>query len=386
MQRTFVLGALAATAMVITAAAQAQDPAPPPMPATAGVGDDTLVVRGTDGAEKLNVVVGPDQVVVGGAVPGAGCAATAGGAVCNRGGFSRIDLDVGTGDDDVTVRNAVGVPLDAPAPLPGRVVTGGGDDKLGVAVPGPSYDTGEGDDSFTLGGFVPVIATGGPGRDLITLIASSPGNVISLDGVANDGPVGRTTGNVAATFERLLGGGGDDVLDASKTPFGVVLAGGLGNDRLVGGKGNDTLGVDDGADVYAGGGGVDTLNYGKAAKSGVTVTLDNKANDGRTGEKDNIGRDIERLGGTNFVDIFNLSASNRAGYTVVAGAGDDSIRDSRGANLIDGGAGDDSIKTSGDAGTTDRVGCGAGIDTASIGIDDTVKGCEKVSRVNDTPR
>lgn len=79
------------------------------------------------------------------------------------------------------------------------------------------------------------------------------------------------------------------------------LVGGTGNDTLNGQGGNDDLTGDAGADILDGGGQTDTVRY--PILNSVTVTLDGSANDGRSGEDDNV----------------------RAVETVITGAGNDRI-------------------------------------------------------------
>lgn len=389
-RRTAARGTLAAAALTaavagLGAVAQAQDPVV--VPATVAISDDTLVVRGDDGVQNFNVIVGESEVRIFGATAGPGCASAGAATVCNRGGFSQLDIDSRAGDDTFTVRVDGSVVNGATvSPLPGRVLAGPGNDVVGAGVAGPTYDLGEGDDNLSVG-FEPIIAIGGPGKDRFAVTDKSPGWTIRLDQVANDGPAGKVTGRIDPTFEQLAGAEKNDVLDASKVAYPVRLIGGPGDDRLIGGKSADILGVDDGADVLAGGPGRDTLNYGSVAKTGVSIKLDDKANDGRSGERDNIARDIERLGATNFPDIVNLSGSTKSGYTVATGAGSDSITDGTGPNVISAGSGNDSIKTVGDGGLgADRVSCGLGTDTLFADIDDKINGCEKVTRSNTIPR
>jgi hypothetical protein len=106
----------------------------------------------------------------------------------------------------------------------------------------------------------------------------------------------------------------------------------------------------------------------------VTVTLAEGGDDGEAGERDSIHADVEN---------------------VVAGAGNDRIVGTAGANDLDGGPGDDSIDAAGgvDAvqggsgndsivaldGVQDRVDCGPGVDSAVIDAFDSADGCEFVS-------
>jgi Ca2+-binding RTX toxin-like protein len=68
----------------------------------------------------------------------------------------------------------------------------------------------------------------------------------------------RLTGGLAVPA-LLLGGGGNDTLDAAGSTAANVLVGGAGNDTLLGGSGNDLLIGGLGNDVLHGNGGDDVL-------------------------------------------------------------------------------------------------------------------------------
>jgi hypothetical protein len=118
----------------------------------------------------------------------------------------------------------------------------------------------------------------------------------------------------------LFGGAGRDLVDGgSGSDF---LRGGVGNDHLQGGRGDDRLRGGTGSDLLEGDGpasmfrddptprGADTLRGGRGVDSAVydftsftdplraapklNVTLDSQANDGRSGERDNVASDVER--------------------------------------------------------------------------------------------
>ena len=92
----------------------------------------------------------------------------------------------------------------------------------------------------------------------------------------------------------LIGTAAADTL--SGTARDDSLYGREGDDRLNGGAGIDSVDGGAGADDIRGGSGSDdAVSYG--ASNGVTVTLDDRANDGAPGERDNVHRDIEDLYG-----------------------------------------------------------------------------------------
>ena len=147
---------------------------------------------------------------------------------------------------------------------------------------------------------------------------------------------------------RVLGGAGNDKIDARGTSGTGQYFGGTGNDRveagrgidfLSGGAGDDYLDGGFGDDMVVGGAGMDTL-YG----------LD--------------GEDI--LDGGRDKDYLDGSAGNDI---VIGGQGDDVVIGGRGDDRLFGGDGDD-LLSAGDG--TDSVWGDGGNDTAQAGRDDTV--------------
>jgi hypothetical protein len=162
----------------------------------------------------------------------------------------------------------------------------------------------------------------------------------------------------------LSGDAGNDTLSVPTQHANVVLVGGAGNDVLRGGPGdNDRLFGGRGSDDLSGGGGTDGVYYRNAllnvtcvcwdaddATVGITASIDDVANDGVPGERDNIHGDIERLLGTDFNDTLIGSAN----ADVLAGTAGDDVIDGRGGNdqlfgqlgsdTITGGAGQDVVR------------------------------------------
>ncbi|HEX3358722.1 MAG TPA: calcium-binding protein [Tepidisphaeraceae bacterium] len=133
--------------------------------------------------------------------------------------------------------------------------------------------------------------------------------------------------------EMLEGGAGNDSISGSGG--NDVLIGGRGNDTLVGGKGDDELGPGLGADLLSSGPGTDIASY-RERVSGLNLSLDNIANDGGTGEMDNILTDVENITGGSGADrIVGDSANNRldgwfnsdpsAKDTFIGGGGNDTL-------------------------------------------------------------
>jgi Ca2+-binding RTX toxin-like protein len=163
-------------------------------------------------------------------------------------------------------------------------------------------------------------------------------------------------------YDGLFGGPGNDYLDGGKggdSLFGEdgddQLAGGdgddhfspgAGNDIVLGGRGRDDMVYSPGADDYHGGSDLtrnqpqDILSY-QFVKQPVTVTLDDRANDGTAGEGDNVHSDIERVLGGDVGDT--LSGNN--GPNALAGlSGDDKLYGYGGNDELDGGYDQDEIR------------------------------------------
>jgi Ca2+-binding RTX toxin-like protein len=278
----------------------------------------------------------------------------------------------------------------------------------------PSHITvssGAGQDSFSgdddpAGDTVEVINAGG-GDDNIQ---PGAGNDVIHGGDGNDRLYGGTGD------DQVYGDGGDDQPD-----------GGAGNDLVDGGDGNDALeysqGVRNdtglGGDTYVGGPGTDHL-WLDAHGNGVTISLNGVADDGSSGEGDNVGADIEDIDGTAGNDVFTGSPgpdgfSGGFGNDEIHGgggddhlyggggddrifgdAGNDKLEGANGADTIDGGSGTDqlygdigscSISCSFDAdtllardGERDTVDCGGGADSAQVDAVDVVAFCASVDR------
>lgn len=240
------------------------------------------------------------------------------------------------------------------------------------AVTGQTYLTGgAGDD--TLSGTFDLF--GDSGNDSLVLTSTGSGTLIGGDGddTLTGGPVrdDLSGGNGADT---LIGGGGDDELfggpgndalrglDGNDDLFGEEgndsLIGGLGTDSLIGGDGDDTassLVAADGADGFFGGAGTDTADY--SARQGpatLLLSLDGVANDGQSGEGDNIGTDVENING-------GVSPN------IIVGNG--------GPNVLRGGQGNDSIQGTDGISGNDTVIGGFGFDACTADPGDK-KDCE----------
>jgi Ca2+-binding RTX toxin-like protein len=291
---------------------------------------------------------------------------------------------------------------------------------------------------------------GGGGIDTVDYSERTVPVHVSLDGVADDGGNGERD-NIATDVETVVAGSGDDVLvgsDQANTLIGGdgddLLDGRLGADVLIGGDGEDdtvdyskrtrsvTVALDgsqtsgergegdriaadvedalggSGADVFvgnaadnifdggpgrdsfSGGAGADFVDY-SSRRLGVSVSLDARANDGVTGEHDNVGDGIEAVVGGSGADRMT---GNGKTNLFVGGPGADFLQGAGGRDVLLGGAGRDRISggpgvdvISGEAGadaiqsrdrTLDAVDCGAGADTATADVIDVAAHCEKV--------
>ncbi len=244
---------------------------------------------------------------------------------------------------------------------------------------------GQADDDILSGSFDDDTMTGGPGNDneagasgndTFLQDAAANGNdtldgsfdvdtvsygaraarvVVDLDGVADDGaPAAAEQDNVSAAVEKLVGGAGNDDLTGSTASN--TLTGGGGADDLVGLDGDDLLDGGLGADDMDGDLGTDTATYAARATA-VVVTINGVANDGSTGEGDNVRTDVENL---------------------VSGSGQDSLTGSGAPNVIHGGPGNDTI--AGGLGNDDEHGDGGNDtfteDAAANGADDFFGGAD----------
>ncbi len=213
-----------------------------------------------------------------------------------------------------------------------RLSGGAGIDELEGGPGSDALDGGTGDDAVfgragndtILGGAAADGADhllGGEGTDTVSYADRTTAVRIALDGQANDGARGEF--DDVAEVEHAVGGAGDD-----------VLTGDAGANRLIGGPGNDWLSGDTGADRLSGGPGTDRATYA-GAPAAVTVRLDDVANDGASGEGDNVRSDVENITGTAFADtLYGSGAANR----LDGGGGDDTLyaRDTRRDTVLGG--------------------------------------------------
>jgi Ca2+-binding RTX toxin-like protein len=281
--------------------------------ATVDVSGGTLrYVAGSDETSALALApdLGAVSVAESGLAPltaGSGCATVFPGRVrCT--GVSRIVLTLGPRDDRVTSTSA----------LPTTVSAGDGDDEILLGAGDDVLDGGPGDD----------LLRGGEGDDTADYANRVRDVGVSIDDRGGDGERGEDD-DVRTDVENLVGGLGDDTLTGSAGAN--VLRGGDGSDRFIGGRG---------ADTFIGGSGQDVADYSDRTED-LRLDDDGYADDGASGEGDNIGPDVDDLlGGSGDDAITGSSWFN----TLRGGAGDDVLDGRDHDDLLDGGPGADTLR------------------------------------------
>lgn len=175
--------------------------------------------------------------------------------------------------------------------------------------------------------------SGGAGNDYLN---GGDGNDTLSAGAGTDGLDGGD-GNDA-----VLGGPGDD----------NYLNGGDGNDTVLGGPGDDNIDAgddSDGSDLLSGGAGLNYLSY-STRQAPITITLDGIANDGESGELDNVKADFGRIDAGAGDDTLTAGSSgswlfgNAGNDTISGGAGRDDLNGGDGNDTLYGGAGSDALR------------------------------------------
>ena len=220
-----------------------------------------------------------------------------------------------------------------------------------------------------------ISAGSGDGDNLTVIGASAYSNVISLGGDNGNGTRTLTVNDATLVIDNNIlsatieGGTADDYIDASDaTGIALNLQGAAGDDTLLGGSGsdsldggsnddslnggggNDTLDGGTGADILDGGAGIDTADY-STRTANLNVSLDGVANDGESGEGDNVLSTIEIVNagsGNDTIDASSVSTSvtlqgNGGNDSLLGGAAADSLIGGLGADTINGNAGSDTI-------------------------------------------
>jgi Ca2+-binding RTX toxin-like protein len=196
-----------------------------------------------------------------------------------------------------------------------------------------------------------------------TLEAHGRGGDDALEGTQN---ADRLFGDEGG--DNLYGLGGNDVLDGG--PGDDSFKDGPGDDSMSGGPNSDGFEVGVGRDDVSGGDGTDTADYGQRTGA-VTITLDDRADDGEAGEGDNVHSDVESATGGSGND--RIVAGPNSAY-LYGGAGNDSIVGGPGEQRIEGNEGDDTIDSR--DGAYDSIDCGPGNDVVLADPGDATTGCE----------
>jgi hypothetical protein len=210
-------------------------------------------------------------------------------------------------------------------------------DCVASGVTGVTADLGDGNDWLSAQLLVPATVYGGLGNDHIAIVA------------------------------------GDDLVD-----------GGAGADTIDTGWGDDTIDGGEGADSIGGGFGRDRVVYsGRTAP--VSVTIDDVANDGATGEGDNVRASVNDVtgGAGNDTLVGDGGANDLQGGAgdddLQGGAGDDTLEGGAGVDVFAGGAGADVLRAR--DGLVETIGCGSEADAAEADSGDSAaEDCELVDR------
>jgi Ca2+-binding RTX toxin-like protein len=298
-------------------------------------------------------------------VAGDGCTVFFGNTAKCGTGATLVRAFLGDGDDELQLESSVTVDLDA----------GSGNDTYlgGMARGGASRTT----------------FRGGTGTDTASYVNADRFVNVSLDDAAADGRPGDTD-DVRSDVERVFGSRFPDTLTGSAADN--LLDGKTGPDTLRGLGGNDTFPEAEfatGADDFSGGAGRDAVLYSQR-RAGISVDLDDVADDGAAGEGDNVRSDVEIVSSGRGDDVLvgNAAANelaSDAGADRIEGRGGrdvltarDGAPDTAGTDTLLGGAGNDRISVADDV--LDQVRCGNGAsDTVFVDAGlDTVLGCELV--------
>lgn len=266
-----------------------------------------------------------------------------------------VTLAAAAGDTDgVTVSFAAGTYTigDTAGVSAGAGCTQSGPTSVSCAATGLTADLGDMNDELTISSSGPgtVEVKGGDGDDKLT---GGPGP----ERLRGDG--GKDTLSGGKGDDTLASGGGDDSLDGGEGDDVFEDTGiGSGTDAIKGGPGNDRLSAGDMSppagepagtvtQIYSGGPGRDSVGY-SSTTAPVVVTLDGQAGDGKAGERDEIGADVEDLTGGRGGDTL---VGNELDNAIKGGAGDDVLTGGAGSDTLEGGApglagadGDDRLK------------------------------------------
>jgi RTX calcium-binding nonapeptide repeat (4 copies) len=262
---------------------------------------------------------------------------------------------------------------------------------------------------------------GGRGND--RLVATGPAARVCFDltgGIGADRITGSSGDDLltgAGGRDVLVGAGGEDGLSAGAAadvvrggPGGDFIIGGAGQDLVFGDGGGDSIGADPGRDVIRGGRGADSYaEVGPRDRGRSTsgddlilggpgfdtaryfcrrcgISLDGEANDGRSGEHDDVRTDAietplaffepNREEFLPYPPGVNVLVGDGGTNLLSASGGDDRLDGRGGRDRLDGGAGDDLVLAA--DGEVDQVECGPGEDRVRADPGDRLGGCERL--------
>ena len=228
------------------------------------------------------------------------------------------------------------------------LIGGDGNDTLLGASGNDSLVGGIGDDLLNGGSGTNTVDGGG---DMDTIAANGDFNFTLI--------ASRVTGNGTSNFTnieaaQLIGGAGNNSLNASNFVGRVTLAGGAGNDTLVGGTGKDSLQGDGGNDVLTGKGNDDTLDGGSGSdtviesRSSTFTVTGSIANGTLTGAGSDVLTNIEGVKLTTANTNSSINAIAFSGSaTLIGGNGNDTLMGGTGKDYLSSGGGDDSLTGNG---------------------------------------
>jgi Ca2+-binding RTX toxin-like protein len=239
------------------------------------------------------------------------------------GGFATNTFVGGLGDDSFVGNGTTNEVSYADAPSGVTINTGG-------STGGWGNDSFTNISTFTLTPFndtvdwisIPLYVDAGAGTDVL----SYEFNDVPVD--VNIATGTSAFGGPMSGFERYVGSAFNDTFTTG--PNTLSIEGGAGNDTFT------SQSTADGAIVIDGGEGIDSANFA-ARTSAVSLSLDDEANDGASGELKDL-LDIENLTGGSGADALTGNALTN---TLEGGAGVDTILGRGGADLLKGDAGND---------------------------------------------
>ncbi|GIH23998.1 hypothetical protein Aph01nite_23080 [Acrocarpospora phusangensis] len=198
---------------------------------------------------------------------------------------------------------------------------------------------------------------------LIAVFDTEPVN--PLPGCQRLTPRAVTCGAVASEFAANLGDM-NDVFSVGVS-FPGTVNGGAGNDSLIA----STKSPAGRAITWIGGTGTDTVSY-KSSELSVRVSLDNRANDGRNVDSDNVRDDVENIVGTTLGGDFLIGSGAVNRIDDAGGSGDKMF----------GLGGNDQLLAK-DLAKDSDLDCGLGVDSIVIdknGLDPEPVSCETIER------